>query len=358
MMPNLEVVAGRERWDAILQASFASDADIYFIFDLCDAYAAQYGAVAEAVFYADEHLELFYPYLVRDIRRIPLFAGLADEACDIVTPYGYGGPLIKVTGPQATESMARFRAQFEEYAHGRNFVSEFIRFHPALDAAPFLKPHIEVSEAGSVALIQLDLLPEEIIKRFASDKRRGVKKAEQAGVEVEFVHQPTEGDIAEFLALYEQTMDRNTAEDKYYFSAPHLLALKRRLGDKFFLVRAILGGECISSYLIFEQGVYLTNFLSGSSSAHHQYYPKNKIIWELVKYGHKRGCKIYNLGGGRPSLLNFKAGFATELRPFYVGKKIFNQGMYDKLVYMAALSPEEQKFFPAYRHTKLYPDLL
>ncbi len=359
MAAALEIITDASQWSDLLRTTFSSMQDVYFGTALFEIYAKQYGARYEAAFYEDDSVVVFYPYLVRDIKKIPLFSKLTGDFFDITTPYGYGGPLVSVKNAiGVSQSITIFREQFEKYAHQQNYVAEFIRFHPLIGSHHFFESSIDVVQLSPVAVADLTLQPDVLFARFSTDKQRGIRKAESSGVQVEFVHAITASEIQEFLTIYRETMDKNVAEVKYYFTAQQIQELCIALGPAIFLVKALLGEVCIASYLVFQSGGYLTNYLSGNLQAYRQFYPKNKVIWELEKYGHARGYRFYNLGGGRPSLLSFKAGFSTELKPFYIGKKIFKKDMYTRLVDMTSLTESKKNFFPAYRHTDVYPELL
>lgn len=359
MITGVEIITDAVRWSDLLRTTFNSMQDVYFDTALLETYAKQYGARYEAAFFEDDSIIIFYPYLVRDIKKTPLFSKLSGDLFDITTPYGYGGPLVVVKQQEKlTQSLTTFRDKFERYAHQQNFVTEFVRFHPILENHQYFENALEIVQLSPVATADLTLQPDVLFTRFGTDKQRGIRKAEHAGVQIELVHTITRPLIQEFLQIYRETMDKNTAEKKYYFTESHIQELCVALGKKLFLARAVFGDVCIASYLVFQSGGYLTNYLSGHRRAYQQYYPKNKVIWELEKYGHAQGFRFYNLGGGRPRLLSFKAGFSTELKPFYIGKKIYKKEIYDMLIDMASLNDDEKKFFPAYRHSRIYSELM
>jgi len=56
-----------------------------------------------------------------------------------------------------------------------------------------------------------------------------------------------------------------------------------------------------------------------------------------TKYAKARGCKFFHLGGGntsseKDSLFIFKSNFSNNLMDFFIGKKIHNQQIYDKIL--------------------------
>ena len=68
-----------------------------------------------------------------------------EELYDIVTPYGYGGPLIVESEDGCRELLVRsFYEDFSQYCAEQKIVSEFVRFHPiaqnALDFKEVYQP--------------------------------------------------------------------------------------------------------------------------------------------------------------------------------------------------------------------------
>ncbi|HJE79559.1 MAG TPA: hypothetical protein K8V28_02790, partial [Enterococcus gallinarum] len=55
-----------------------------------------------------------------------------DKFYDIITPYGYGGPIIEsLNSPSYKEKLIEsYNKAFRNYADDNNIVSEFVRFHP------------------------------------------------------------------------------------------------------------------------------------------------------------------------------------------------------------------------------------
>lgn len=354
-MERFTLPTDKEQWELSLHKVVEGEPDVYFRPGLLSVYAEQYGATAEAVFHEDADIAIFYPYLLRDLRRIPALSE-SDACFDVTTLYGYGGPLVKKKSDAFLEGFARFRNLWQEEARSRSIVSEFIRFHPVLGNHVWYGT--DASKAGSVALIDLSLSLDTLFAHFAKDKQRGVRKAEKLGVEVEIIQNPSTEYLKEFLDIYVETMDKNKAEQKYYFTIRALEELRDQLGHELSLARGMHGGTCIASYLVFESGPYLTNYLSGHHQSANRFYAKQKIIFELMRYGQTQGHSFYNLGGGRPSLFSFKAAFATTTPDFYIGKIIHLPNRYAALAETANVTEAEKEFFPAYRHPRLYDKLM
>ncbi len=69
---------------------------------------------------------------------------------------------------------------------------------------------------------------------------------------------------------------------------------------------------------------------------------------EFISFGYRTLYLGGGVGSGEDSLFRFKKSFFKgELNHFFIGKKIYNQEMYDELVGMRDVS--ETTFFPRYR---------
>jgi hypothetical protein len=92
----------------------------------------------------------------------------------------------------------------------------------------------------------------------------------------------------------------------------------------------------VCSSIFFHYGDYFHYHLSGRSEQANNAV-NNFLLDEAVKFAQKKGAKKFHLGGGRTSnpddsLLKFKGSFSKTKFPFYIGKKIHNQQVYDEIV--------------------------
>ena len=71
--------------------------------------------------------------IVRNIfiqREIPI----ASKYNDIVTPYGYGGPIVIADSINDRKQLInKYHEKFSQYCRDNNIVSEFVRFHPIIN---------------------------------------------------------------------------------------------------------------------------------------------------------------------------------------------------------------------------------
>ena len=92
----------------------------------------------------------------------------------------------------------------------------------------------------------------------------------------------------------------------------------------------------VSCALIYEGGKYLHYHLSCSNSQYSKLGANNLLLYEVSKYGCKKGYEAFHLGGGveaEDGLFIFKKSFnKSGLKDFYIGRNIFNKEKYNFLM--------------------------
>lgn len=107
--------------------------DIYFQDGYGKLYEEIEGGIAEIFNYKSPLGEIKHQFIRREI---PI--NLPDEKkyYDLITPYGYGGPLVSsATENKRVELCRAFGVEFHKYCMKNNIVSEFVRFHPIYNNA-------------------------------------------------------------------------------------------------------------------------------------------------------------------------------------------------------------------------------
>ena len=118
---------------------------------------------------------------------------------DVTTPYGYGGPVGK----------GDFHEAYERWCAERGIVSDVRPLPPALReyrGAPY------ASYASPTVGWRLE---GDLLAGMHGKHRNVVRKAQKEGVAVDVTAAPD--DLSAFVALYEQTMERQEAAGYYFF---------------------------------------------------------------------------------------------------------------------------------------------
>lgn len=299
--------------------------------------------------------EIYYGYLERDIT----WDG-PTEVRDIVTPYGYGGPLLfpreEGTMGELAEAFAR---EFGALCRERGIVSEFVRFHPVLRNHEALEA-LYKPELYSYNVV-IDLAPpiETLWKDFAHKVRKNVNKARTFGLRT--VCDRSAARLDDFLSIYYATMDRRQAAASYYFPREYFEALVNTMPNNvcFFFVEN--EGEVVSTELVLLGGDGLMHsFLGGTLEEAFPMRPNDLLKFAAIEWGKENGYQAYVLGGGaspQDGIYQYKLSFAKEgTIPFYLGKKVWDAQMYDLLVEQARRGQKEEEttgFFPLYRANRV-----
>ena len=272
---------------------------------------------------------------------------------DIRTPYGYGGPLFEIKEKEYKEKFINdFFEKFQEYCEKENIVSEFVRFHPLeknyVEAEKFYRPQY-ISDT-----IFMDLSTEELINENMTSKARNmVRKAEKNNLV--FEEDIKLENLKIFISLYYETMNKNNASSNYFFKKDffeNLFKLKNKV--KLFNIK--FDNRIISSSIILLGDKWLHYHLSANTQEGYKVAANNFLLYQVAKWGYQNGFKKFHLGGGfggnESSLFKFKHSMNKNgIANFYVGRKIYMEDIYDRLVELRRFDDEELRssFFPLYR---------
>ena len=290
------------------------------------------------------------------IRREVPIAVTGGPYFDIVTPYGYGGPVIMHCAEgRKTELVAAFESAFAEYCEEHHIVSEFVRFHPVLGNAQDFKSCYSVHYMRETVGTNLEAFDDPVQREFSKSTRKNIRKALEAGVDFEVIKSPN--NLGEFKKIYHETMNRNNADAYYYFEDDYFTECLEFFGDNIVLTKARYDGEVIGMGLSFTYEDRIHTHLSGTSSEFNHLYPAYVLQYALTVWGKTNGYCLIHDGGGRTNdpedkLLMFKRQFGKNTRfAFHIGRKVWNPRVYERLCSING-ADEETDYFPAYRCKK------
>lgn len=337
-----------KEWNDIIR-SFPSY-DVYYL--------PQYGKLSETLDDGEYKLILFESSNGRIInpfikRHVPWLIN-NEQYFDIITPYGYGGPIIiEATDRESLKN--EYSQAFGEYCRENKIVSEFIRFHPIFENYKDVDDSYDVVYSRHTVGTNLRDYDDPVQAEFAKHLRRDNRRALEKGVAVSLIPSP-EG-LSTFRRLYEETMDRNHAEAMYYFSDSYYQILENDLRPYVLETQLHYKNEVIASELYFTAGDILHAHLLGSNEKMLELEAGGLLEATVAKWGKEHGYRYIHHGGGRTSdpddsLFRYKKKFGknTEFE-FYIGKKVWNKEVYEALVGKRLEEGEvrDGNFFPGYR---------
>ena len=331
------------KWDDIVRGF--SNYDVYYLSGYVKAFQIHGDGDPQLLYYEAEGLKSIYVYMKRktDI----------EGYYDSVTPYGYGGVLFD--GDISKHNLQVFWKAYVEKMKEEGIVDNFVRYHPVLANAVPMKQISTVIDLGKTIAFDLSS-PEVIWENIISKNRNMIRKAEKNGITIE--HGKGMDLLDQFTAIYNATMDKDHAEEYYYFKRPFYESIHNDLNDNYEMFYAMYEGRPIAMSIMIYANGRLNYHLSGSDIEYRNLAPSNMLLYKAALWGCEQGCKTFHLGGGvgsgEDNLYKFKAAFNKNSDfQFSIGKEIFDQEKYDELVALRAKNDpdfnSESKFFPLYR---------
>ena len=284
-------------------------------------------------------------------REVPYDIG--GHRYDIITPYGYGGPVV-ITANDRQKLFSEYADAWEAYCRENGIVSEFVRFHLFDNCDVRESFYGEAAPVSDNVVVKTDCEIDELWMRFEHKVRKNVKKARANGLTM--LRDSTGEHIDDFLRIYIDTMQRNNAESYYYFEKSYFEAIQKTLPGKFMYFFAEKDGVIVSAELVLCSEKYVYSFLGGTDSDYYDLRPNDLLKFDIISWCCETGRKAFVLGGGyhrEDGIYKYKKSFAPDGDvPFYIGKKIHDEEAYARLVECRKNEgsfDEATGFFPAYR---------
>lgn len=272
---------------------------------------------------------------------------------DLITPYGYGGPIITEC-EEGNEKLlvGEFNKSFQQYCIENNIVSEFIRFHPICDNAMNFNSMYDVSYIRKTVGTKINNDEDFMISEFSKSTRKSIRRALKSGVTYRITENPHS--IETFKEIYYSTMDRNNASVYYYFDDDYFNECLRCFRKNILYIEVLYDDKPIAAAFYFVYGNTIHAHLSGTLEEYLKLSPAYVIKYATATWARENDIKLIHYGGGTTNseddmLYKFKKKFTEDtIFKFHVGKKIWNKDIYEKLCNKKNVD-EESDFFPLYR---------
>lgn len=345
-MLEVYTLSQNDKWDSIVK-SFANH-DVYYLNGYAKGFYLHGDGQPLLFYYEDDAVRGINIAFKRDVSKDVHFINRLEENkyYDLSSPYGYGGFLIEGDG-----SLDKLNDEYTNWCKQNNIISEIVRFHPVINNATRVKEMYDILNLGKT--IAMDLSSEDIIwENITSKNRNVIRKAIKNNVIIK--HDCNSETIKRFKEIYEHTMNKDNADDYYYFFDDFYNSIINDLKDNVDIFYAEYNGEIIASSIILKCNGYLTYHFSGFITKYGTLAATNLLLYEVAKYGANNGYKTFHLGGGvgskQDNLYKFKKSFYRgEDYQYSIGKKIFDESLYNKLVSMRINEEKRDNFFPLYR---------
>jgi lipid II:glycine glycyltransferase (peptidoglycan interpeptide bridge formation enzyme) len=332
------------------------EADVYFYPEYCRAYQENGDGEPMLFYLEDKSGRVANVFLKRDLNGDKRFSKHipSGKYYDISSVYGYGGPLVESS--DFLETRRSFDREFSAFCKEKSIISDFVRFHCIYGNHKLMEGNYDIENIRTTVFMDSGKGEEHIWDDLDSTCRNSIHKALNAGITVEYGRDRELLD--KFKELYKQTMDRNNASSYYYFNDRFFDETLEDLRDNSLIFAAKLDGRIIAANIVIFSGEIAHFHFGASDSGFLNLRPNNLLIYEIALWASRNGKKLFHLGGGAigndDNLFKFKKTFSkTNRLQFYIGKKVYNEPVYDELVKIriqndSGFNPDTN-YFPKYR---------
>lgn len=308
-----------------LLSRFELQLDIYYQPDFLEIDAKIQNGSYEIFIVTRDKFIFIYPYI-----KLPFNNNEFKDFYDITSPYGYCGPFCnsELFFDDAESLLTEYLSKW--------CVSEFVRYHFSYNFNLKFKQNIINIHNRTIITLDLNQTWENIwMNEFSSTNRNLIRKLEKES----FIYTETldNKDLDDFVDMYYSTMKNANADSFYYFTKDLIKSLYFDLGDKIMLVKVEKEGVVYGYSLFFLSGEIATYYLSARNINFVKIPATNYLLSktaELLKY---KNINLINFGGGLTNesddyLFKFKSNFSKTKQPFFIGKRIYNNEIYQKIV--------------------------
>ncbi|MEG2688011.1 MAG: GNAT family N-acetyltransferase [Clostridia bacterium] len=318
--------------------------DVYYLSQWGKLNEVLENGIYEEFFFQSSLGKIVYPYIKRPT---PIKVD-GVQYFDIITPYGFNGPCIIECSGNKEDLLTEYTNAFNNYCKEKNIISEYVRFSPWLNNAQDFSNNYELCDNNMTLFIDL-AKGDYFEKCFDSKCRNQIRKAQKTGVKIEFDFDGKMLDV--FFELYEKMIEKNNVSNYYRFSKEFIENTFERIKGNIFIAVAFFGDIPISAAMFMFYGDKVHYHLSGNDREYSSCCGNHLLLSSVADWSYNNGYKTLHLGGiskDNIGLYNFKKGFAKdgELK-FFVGKRIDNDKIYNKIVEQSAT--ENSSYFPQYR---------
>lgn len=279
-------------------------------------------------FFNDKKRIFLYPFLLQKIDQI-------DNYFDIITPYGYGGPITNT-------NEKNFLIEAENFLNAElyklNVIAELIKFHPLIKNHLLLQDIYRgkiIKVCKTVSLNVGDYNEDILLKKiYTYSNRKSIKKAYRNKCKVIIANDKVSW--LNFIKLYESNLIRNTADNRYFFSSKYYGMIKKFFQNQHMIFSCQANNEIVSALLLLYNNYYAHCHLIGSNELARKLCANNLLHHEVVKWCRIMNIRVLHFGGGvtndeQDSVYKFKKSFSNQTNDFFIGERVINDNIYTKL---------------------------
>lgn len=348
--PQVLTLADAEQWRALLPASRS----VFGSAEFAALQGRHAGVEPRLLALRTPGGPIVHPLHLRPVADLGLPDPPREARFDAATPQ-YTGPIAPGTEGEIPEAERRaFTAALESWCAAEGIVTEFGHLHPWLARTELLAAAAAPRLDREIVYVDLGLDEQRMWREsYSRACRKNINRARREGVRVFEASSPEHA--RELHRIYEQTMERRGALDRYRLGAEYFASVLELLPDNARIVLAEHDGRVIAATLYLHDEGDAYSYLGGADHSFQSLRPTNAVVHEMIRWARERGIRRLILGGGygpEDGILRFKGSFSPLRRPFYVYRRVHLAEAYDAMRErwrQAHGTPEAAGFFPPYR---------
>lgn len=271
---------------------------------------------------------------------------------DVFSSYGYGGPAWSAKNGDL-DLLKQFWKEEKKFLLEKNVISRFVRINPLVNQYHAADP--EVYRRQDVIIIDLLKYGTTNALRMSTNHRRKLKLAAKSGLSYSFAHAPSDADIATFVEMYNTTMIRLSADERYMFTFEKIKEMFAGLPEKkIWLGMAKLETKPTAIFLFLRDEDKFHYHLGSSNELGRACGGNHGLMHHAALFAKELDCEKMLLGGGfggNEGLFRFKKGFGGAEIPYYTKHSIINETVFFALYNQKGMSEQQaiqQDYFPPY----------
>jgi hypothetical protein len=328
---NFVDLANKDYWDNAYKKLPGHLQDIYYTSDYYAIHEKNSGSKAVCYIYSEAENIFIYPFLLTEVPSD--YSPGHSVYYDIEGAYGYNGPLANTTDYSFIEKAV---IAFNGRCRDQKIIAEFTRFNPALQNHLY-RNDMKVINANENII--LDLSEDDIwMQAYEHSTRKNIKKAERSGLTAYHVkgEDISKDEMKAFLQIYYSTMERNNAKGEYFFPENYFNDIARLPNGSSTFFFTELDKKIVSCELVLAGKEIGYSYLGGTLSDYFSLRANDILKHHIIQTLKQGGLRYYCLGGGTEpgdGIYKYKKCFAKDgSHKFYIGKKIYDETIYNKVV--------------------------
>lgn len=328
---NYKVLSLKEtdQWKSFLKQMPDDQQDIYYTPDYYSLYQNMGDGNAQCFVFEKNGEIALYPFLINSVNDLGYC--LDRNYFDIQGAYGYNGI---ITSTYNEDFKYAFYKTFSEYVNDSAIIAEFTRFHPLLKNKAFSQANCDIVFDRHTVYLDIKKPVDEIFRSFQRTTRKQINRGKNKfNIEVRIYN--SKCDIDEFYSVYRETMDRIGSVDYLYFSREYFKELVAKVPS--IITSAYIEDQLIASIIWIKGKHIFHGHLGGAKTKYLHYSLYSILYYEGLLQAKREGMQMIHFGGGatndpNDNLLKYKLHFSKTKADFFIGKKVHNDQIYNKVV--------------------------